>query len=190
MKKVAGMLADYFYREDKFQGISYDAFQYALEFALEMGTGIFASAMIAVIFDMEGETAAFLLIFWVLRSYVGGLHLEAFWQCFLFSTAVIAGAMAVVRYFTVQPLWPHFMYLAGALAFLQTEPENDKNRRVDTDEDLYFKGKLLQCLILITIAYIYCTFTNNVRYTFVIALAVDVVYVLMILGKWKNGKNK
>ncbi len=190
MEKMAGVLADRFYDEYKFPAVSYDAFKYVIEFVLEMAAGIFASAMIAVIFDMKWETAVFLMIFWILRSYAGGIHLDAFWQCFLFSAAVMAGTIALVKYLEM-PVWgSHMMFLGGVLAFLLTEPENDKNRHVDQEEDAYFRKKLCESFLGIAAVYLFCIFTNNSRYTFLIAATVDVVYVLMILGKIKNGKIK
>lgn len=188
MEKVAGVLADHLYDKDKFPAVSYDAFKYVIEFALEMAAGIFASGVIAVVFDMKWETALFLLIFWVLRSYAGGIHLDAFWQCFLFSTAVIAGTIALVKYVQM-PMWgSHGMFLGGVIAFWLTEPENDKNREVDAQEDAFFREKLYQSFLVIGVAYLFCIFTKSGRYAFLIALTVDVVYALMLLGKVKNGK--
>ena len=187
---MAGVLADRFYDEYKFPAVSYDAFKYVIEFVLEMAAGIFASAMIAVIFDMKWETAVFLMIFWILRSYAGGIHLDAFWQCFLFSAAVMAGTIALVKYLEMLVWGSHMMFLGGVLAFLLTEPENDKNRHVDQEEDAYFRKKLCESFLGIAAVYLFCIFTNNSRYTFLIAATVDVVYVLMILGKIKNGKIK
>lgn len=190
MKKVAGMLADHFYDDKKFPTVSYDSFEYAIEFVLEMAAGILASAVIAVTLDMKCETVVFLTIFWVLRSYAGGLHLDAFWQCFLFSAAVIAGSIAIVKYVSASMWVSHIMYAGGMTAFLFTDPENDRNRRVDAEEDVYFRKKLWQSFLVIAAAYLFCIYAGNRRYAFLIALTINVVYALMIIGKIKNGKRK
>lgn len=188
MEKMADKLADRFYNRETFPDMSYGAFKYVMEFALEMAAGILASAAIAVAFDMEMETAVFLLIFWVLRSYAGGIHLDRFSHCFLFSTGVIAGAMALVKYCHPPLGLPSVLFFIGIVAFFATEPESDKNREVNREEDLFFKRRLRQFLFIIMAAYLIVAFTGSTRYAFIIALAVDVVYVLMILGKVKNGK--
>lgn len=189
MEKMAGMLADRFYEKSTFPTVSYEAFKYVIEFTLEMAAGILASAIIAVCFNMRWETAAFLLIFWVLRSYAGGIHLDKFSHCFLFSAFVIAGTMALVKYSYV-PLWfSHLLFVGGVGAFMLTEPESDRNRTVDEEEDAYFKKKLRQSFFTIAVIYLFCAFTQNRKYTFLIAITVSVVYVLMILGKVKNAKN-
>lgn len=190
MEKVAGMLAEQFYDKDNFPNVSYEAFKYVMEFVLEMAAGILASAVIAVAFEMEWETAAFLLVFWVLRSYAGGIHLDKFSHCFVFSSFVIAGTMALVKYCQAPIRLSHLMFAGGVAAFLLTEPESDRNRAVDEDEDKYFRKKLRQSLLAIVAAYILCTFMGNGKYMFLIALTVDVVYVLMIMGKVKNEKSK
>lgn len=189
MEKLAGMLADRFYEKSSFPTVSYEAFKYIIEFTLEMAAGILASAIIAVGFNMRWETASFLLIFWVLRSYAGGIHLDKFSHCFVFSAFVIAGTMALVKYSYV-PLWfSHLLFIGGAGALMLTEPESDRNRKVDEAEDAYFRKKLRQSFLAIAAAYLFCAFMQNRKYTFLIAITVDVVYVLMILGKVKNAKN-
>lgn len=189
MEKMAAMLAERLYEEGSFPAVSYEAFQYVIEFALEMAAGILASAVIAVGFDMRWETAAFLLIFWVLRSYAGGIHLDKFSHCFIFSAFVIAGTMALVKYSWV-PLWfSHLLFIGGVGAFLFTDPESDRNRKVDEAEDAYFRKKLRQSFLVITVFYLISAFMQNRKYTFLIAITISVVYVLMILGKVKNAKN-
>lgn len=189
MEKMAGMLADRFYEKSSFPTVSYEAFKYVMEFTLEMAAGILASAIIAVGFNMRWETAAFLLIFWVLRSYAGGIHLDKFSHCFIFSAFVIAGTMALVKYSHVPLEVSHLLFAGGVGAFMFTEPESDRNRKVDKEEDAYFKKKLRQSLFTIAVIYLFCAFMQNRKYTFLIAITVSVVYALMILGKVKNAKN-
>ena len=180
MEKMAAMLAERLYEEGSFPTVSYEAFKYVIEFALEMAAGILASAIIAVGFNMRWETAAFLLIFWVLRSYAGGIHLDKFSHCFIFSAFVIAGTMALVKYSYV-PLWfSHLLFM---------DPESDRNREVDEAEDAYFRKKLRQSFFAIAVFYLLCAFMQSRKYTFLIAITISVVYVLMILGKVKNAKN-
>ena len=45
--------------------------------------------LFAIIFDKMIETLFFLIFFIMLRIYVGGLHLNKFWQCCLLSNLVI-----------------------------------------------------------------------------------------------------
>ena len=70
-----------------------------------------------------------------------------------------------------------------------TDPESDRNRKVDEKEDAYFRKKLRQSLFAIAVVYLFCAFMQNRKYTFLIAITISVVYVLMILGKVKNAKN-
>lgn len=166
--------------------MSYESFRYAIEVFFEMLAGILASAVIAVSLDMKWETAVFLTVFWILRSYAGGIHLSKFRYCFLFSATVIIISMLLVKHFLPSFIVSHIMMFGGIVAFLNTEPENDRNRRVESDEDRYFRRRLAQALTVIIVVYMVCAFLGNARYMFILALSVDIVYVLMILGKIKN----
>ena len=59
---------------------------------------------------------------------------------------------------------------------------------MDEEEDAYFRKKLRQSLLAITAVYLFCAFIQNRKYSFLIAITVGVVYVLMILGKVKIEK--
>ena len=115
--------------------------------------------------------------------------MDKFSHCFIFSAFVIAGTMALVKYSYV-PLWfSHLLFIGGVSAFMLTDPESDRNREVDEAEDAYFRKKLRQSFFAIAVFYLLCAFMQSRKYTFLIAITISVVYVLMILGKVKNAKN-
>ena len=69
-----------------------------------------------------------------------------------------------------------------------TDPESDRNREVDEAEDAYFRKNCGSLFFAIAVFYLLCAFMQSRKYTFLIAITISVVYVLMILGKVKNAK--
>ena len=188
MKKFELMLARYAYEKDSLPSASFETYEYAAQVALEMLMGIIANIAIALCLNMKMEVVVFFFIFCVLRSYAGGLHLDKFSHCFLFSFAVTTGSMLLVKYMNVSLAVSGIMMGGGLIAFWLTKPVNDKNREVNEEEDAYFKRKLRRSLSIITIAYAATALLAISRYSFLIALTVDAVYILMVLGMWKNNK--
>lgn len=186
MKRFELMLARYAYKRDSLSSVSFETYEYAVQVTLEMLMGVLANIAIALCLNMKLEAVVFFFVFCVLRSYAGGLHLDKFSHCFLFSFAVTTGSMLLVKYMNVSLAVSGIMMGGGLIAFWLTKPVNDKNRDVNEEEDAYFKSKLRQSLSIITIAYFTTALLSFLRYSFLIALTVDVVYILMILGKWKN----
>lgn len=186
MKKFELMLARYAYKKGSMPSATFETYVYAAQVALEMLLGILANIAIALFLNMKLEVVVFFFIFCILRSYAGGLHLDKFSHCFLFSFAVTTGTMLLVKYMNVPLTVSGIMMGGGLIAFWLTKPVNDKNREVNEEEDAYFKRKLRQFLTIILIAYSATVLLSFSSYSFLIALTVDVVYILMILGKWKN----
>lgn len=188
MDRLADILTKKFYDKDRLTYLSYETFRFGVQAALEMSAAILASIIIAVFLGELLETAIFLLTFGILRSYAGGIHLEKFSHCFVFSTAVMLAAILTVKYINPTIWTLHLLLVGGILAFYCTEPENDKNRDVDENENIYFKKKLWQSLAFIVGVYALCVYLGRLHYAFLLSLTVDVTYLLMILGKIKNGK--
>lgn len=186
MNRIASVLADWVYDKDNFPAVSYDAFKYAVEFAMEMAAGIFANFMIALYFGMVWESVIFLFVFWTLRSYAGGIHLDQFSHCFVFSSCITVATLGAVKYAYVPLGASRFMLTGGVIALLFTEPESDKNRKVDDEDETYFRRKLRQFLLIIVTIYLLFDFMDQRRYAFLIAFTTDIVYAMMILGKVKN----
>ena len=76
MERIAKVLADRVYQSES--QLSYETYQYGLQVALERLAAIIAICCVAITLDMKLECCLFLLIFSVLRSYVGGLHFSGF----------------------------------------------------------------------------------------------------------------
>lgn len=190
MKKLESLLANYAYQKQVVPSLTLESYEYIAQVALEMLSGILASIALALCLDMIAETVLFLLIYSVIRSYAGGLHLERFASCFCLSFFVTAGTLIFVKAAEVSRWMIFIMLLAGQAAFWLTEPGDNKNRKVDEEENRYFKRKLRQYLTVFAVVCIGFLLAGVRRYALLVAVTIDVAYVFMVLGKRKDEKTK
>ena len=188
MKKLESLLANYAYQKQIIPSLTLESYEYIAQVALEMLSGILASIALAIYLNMIGETVLFLVIYSVIRSYAGGLHLERFAYCFCLSFLVTAGTLVFAKEVVVQDGIIVIMLIAGLVAFRFTEPGTNENRKVDEEENRYFKRKLRQYLNIFADACVGFIIVGSNRYALLVALTIDIAYVFMILGKRKDGK--
>lgn len=190
MKKLESLLAYYAYQKQVVPSLTLESYEYIAQVALEMLSGILASVALGLYLDMMAETVLFLLIYSIIRSYAGGLHLERFASCFCMSFLVTAGTLIFVKAAEVSGWMILAMLLAGQAAFRLTEPGDNKNRRVDEEENQYFKRKLRQYLTVFAAVCMAFLAMGVKRYALLVAVTIDVAYVFMVLGKRKDEKTK
>ena len=188
MRKLESLLANYAYQKQMIPSLTLESYEYIAQVALEMLSGVLASIALALYLNMIAETALFLLVYSIIRSYAGGLHLERFAYCFCLSFLVTAGTLLFVKKAELSGGIIMIMLIAGQLAFWFTEPGTNENRKVDEDENRYFKKKLRQYLNIFAVGCISLLIIGLKRYALLIAVTIDVAYVFMILGKRKDGK--
>ena len=190
MKKLESLLANYAYQKQVIPSLTLESYEYIAQVALEMLSGILASIALALCLDMIAETVLFLLIYSFIRSYAGGVHLERFASCFFLSFFVTAGTLIFVKAVEISGWMIFIMLLAGQAAFWLTEPGDNKNRKVDEEENQYFKRKLRQYLIAFAVVCMGFLVMGVKRYALLVAVTIDVAYVFMVLGKRKDEKTK
>jgi len=167
-----------------------DVYEYGLQIFLELLLCLGTCFFVAFSFHVFLEMALFFLIFIPLRSYAGGLHLESFWSCYLLScltfSGVIVAAKCIELSFAVSI--PAIVLLLLSVYFMY--PVENANREVDSDEDRYFRNKLLQFLFLDGVIVIIFFALSKKEYIQIIMLTFGTVVFTMMLGKYKNKVNK
>lgn len=91
-----------------------------------------------------------------LRSYAGGLHLEKYHSCFVLSCLTFSGVLLIVRYIQF-PIWISFITLfILEIVVYALYPIENINRKVDREEDRYFRKKLKLFLLIDMIIAVAC----------------------------------
>jgi accessory gene regulator B len=186
MKKVVRLLADYVISKGLVEEEDRAIYEYGFTITIEVGLFILFCLFTTLYLHMFIEGILFLVIFAPLRSYAGGLHLEKYHSCFILSCFTFLGILFAVRYIRT-PIWFSFVSLLilATIIYLLYPVENI-NRKVDKDEDRYFKKKLKLFLFMDTIMAVACIILNNSRALFLIAVTYLVVAITMLMGKHCN----
>ena len=88
MKYFSEKLTGYIVKSGAVPEESYEIYQYGFQIGLEMLSCLLACFGIAVYLHMIPEFAVVTGIFMMLRSFVGGVHLNSFGACFMCSVII------------------------------------------------------------------------------------------------------
>ena len=185
MEKLASVLARYICSHSEGSDFSYDVYRYSFLMLLEMAAGSVTGVLIAAYMAVLVEAAAFLLVFFLLRSYAGGLHCRTFLGCYFASTSILAGAFWLVKHWDAHP-WGSIamMSIFGGLLLFSNGCDS-KNRSVSSEESAYFKKKLYRAMAITITLYLIAQVLGYGQCALSVSLAVAASGMLMIVGKWK-----
>lgn len=134
MKYFSEKLTSYIVKSGAVPEESYEIYQYGFQIGLEMLSCLLACFGIAVYLHMIPEFAVVTGIFMMLRSFVGGVHLNSFDACFMCSVTVQTLVLVVNRLYT-QPLnlaWG--IIVLSSVLIWNMAPVQSINRELDADE--------------------------------------------------------
>ena len=185
MEKLASVLAEYICDRSENPEFSYDVYRYSFLLLLEMAVGSITGILIAAYMAVLVEAAVFLAVFFLLRSYAGGLHCRTFSGCYFASTGILAGAFWLVKHWDAHPCVSLTLLLAfGGLLCLSNGCDS-KNRPVSREESVYFKKKLHRTLAITGVLYLIVHILGYRQCALSVSLAVAASGLLMVIGKWK-----
>lgn len=188
MEKTAKALADYVIRKGVVDEEDRNIYEFG--FAVTMEVGLFAlfCMFVSLYLHMFMQGVLFFIVFAPLRSYAGGLHLEKYHSCFVLSCLTFSGVLLSVKYFQF-PIWISFIILfILVIAVYVLYPVENINRKVNREEDIYFRKKLKLFLLMDEIIAIVCIILND---KISLSLIIDtflIVVITMLVGKYKNSK--
>lgn len=186
MEKVANILTDYVIQNGVVDEEDRNIYEYGFTITIEVGLFVLFCLFITIYLHMFMEGILFFVVFTPLRSYAGGLHLEKYHSCFILSCLTYGGTLLIVRFI-------HFSVWFSAIALFVLEivvyvlyPVENINRKVDLEEDRYFRKKLKLYLLMDMVIAAICIIFNNNRALFLMANTVFMVAITMLIGKYKN----
>ncbi|MDE6026088.1 MAG: accessory gene regulator B family protein [Lachnospiraceae bacterium] len=183
MKKTASFLTAYIIRKGIIEDDERNIYEYGFLTMLELGTNILLSAIIAGMLHMMFEGLLFFLIFIPLRAYAGGLHMNRYGTCLVFSCLTFFAVLEITATVSV-PVWISMVciLLLNILVYFLYPVENI-NRTVDNDEDNYFKKRLRMFLVLDIAISGACLLLNKDRWLVLITVTFLLVVITMGIGK-------
>lgn len=98
MEKIADRIAQMLIRERIIDNSMLEIYQYGLIRMLELGGAVLTSLLICLGMGMVKEGIVFFAFFIPLRSYLGGFHLQKYWQCYIMSCLTLLAVLVITRF--------------------------------------------------------------------------------------------
>lgn len=194
MQVLADKLADYVVRSGVVPEQAYAVFQYGFQIGIEMVICFMASLSIALFLHMLPEFLVFIIIFILLRTYAGGLHMGSFVSCFLCSVIVQTAVLVLnsVYHFPLMCAW--FIIVSCSSLILWLSPVGNVNRELDENEKKHFKKVIFKIVIGIWLFSGGCMVFSEKDFVSLVALTMLIVlcsqYIGMIKYKIEKKNNR
>lgn len=183
MEKLSNILTDYIIKKNIISNDSSEIYKYGFQMGLEMFFSMLIGLITAIYMHMLVQYIVMLVIFILLRSYAGGLHLDTYIKCFICSYIVQLGILLWTGYIQYPESVSIILILLTGLFILRLAPVENINRPVDIEEQHYFEKKLKKVLCFIFIVAIIFTICNLNEYATLLVNTMIVVTISMIIGK-------
>ena len=192
MSYLSGKITDYIIKMGVISDELYEVYQYGFQIGMEMFSCFAVCLVIAIYLHTILEFAVFTMIFMLLRTYAGGIHMNSFSGCFICSVTVQTIILIINRQYTLACPVSWLIIFCGALLILKVAPVENINRELDLDEKKHCKEVTIKVLIGIIFFSAGCTFSRISNMVSLIALTILLVLVSQYLGiaKYKYEKNK
>ncbi|MBQ4060045.1 MAG: accessory gene regulator B family protein [Lachnospiraceae bacterium] len=174
MEYFAEKLVDFILKHKVIEEEDYAIYKYGLQTGMETSLCVIVSAFIAVKLDAFLEYLVFVIMFFPLRAYMGGIHMKRFCSCFLCSCIVITVGLYLSTQFTfsgkilVLPICS-LMYINHKLAYVTTKKDSNV-------EDIEFYALQRRKIITLLCICLLCFLVFHLDQMIVLML-----YVLIVL---------
>lgn len=186
MEKTAKRIANYLVEKKAITRDEYEICKYGLLTGMEMFTCITACFIISIYMGMLRECTILFLVFFLVRSFVGGLHMDSFKACFVCSCVVVSITLLTIKYCTISKT-VSMIFTIGEIFFLSfLNPVENRNRPVNEKEKKIFLLRIRQILLaLFLLAILFYIADLNV-YLNTFTYALGVIILSMFFGRLKN----
>lgn len=186
MKKASKFLTDYVIHKGMVNEEDRDMYEYGFIITMEVGLFAFFCLLITLHLHMFIGGILFFIIFVPLRSYAGGLHLEKYYSCLILSCITFSGILIMAKHIQIS-MWVSFVTLFVLIILVyMLYPVENVNRKVDREENQYFKTKLKGFLFTDMLIAVLCIILERDSELFLITSVFAVVVITMLIGKYKN----
>lgn len=186
MGRIAERLADYIIQRGTIKEDEREIYEYGFSITIEILLCVIACFSISMALHTFVEGILFFVIFIPLRSYAGGLHLSSYWSCFSLSCLTFLIIMLLEKNLKLPIYIALITFFILEIVIYNLYPVENVNREIDTDEDIEFRKRLKQFLIMDgTLAVIFAVLGWR-KYLQTFTLTLVLVAITMAIGKYKN----
>ena len=186
MDRISSVLTDYLLRNNVIEEEDYEIYKYGLLSGTEMLICVATCYIIAAQMGMLLKCTLLLVILFLLRSYVGGLHLNSFKACYICSCVVVVLTLLTVKYLSIPKFYSLFISVLEIMAILFLNPVENMNRPVNDNEKKIFLNRIKIILFIILMLTIFCYIFNLNSYLDTITYTLGIIFFSMLLGMLKH----
>lgn len=183
MEKLSNILTDYLIQRNVISAEKSRIYLYGFQIGLEVSLNTIISIIIAVFCRMELETLVFFIVFALLRSYAGGLHLNTYIGCLICSCMSLLGLLLVVKYLNIDNSLAIGIVCISLLLIKFISPVQDINRPISSSEMQKFRKMLNYSIIKIVIMAVTFYLLKFDRLLLMITATVVFMVGILVLGK-------
>ena len=188
-EKIADSLTNYIVENKVIQKDDSEIYKYGFWTGIEMIIYIATCCCIATQMNMLQECLVFFLVFFSLRSFVGGIHMSNYRKCFVCSCIVFYIILLAVDNIQLTDIWALSISTFELLIIFFMNPVENINRPVDKHEKKLFAYRIKQIIAIILGIIIFLFIKGCNSYLRTITYTLGIIIISMLLGKIKMTEN-
>lgn len=192
MKYISEKLTRYIIKTGVVSEESYAVYQYGFQIGFEMLCCFIVCLGIALYMHMIPDFVLFTVIFILLRTYAGGVHMNSFAACLACSALVQTFVLLVNAKYEVPIMYGWIVIILSSVLLIKLAPVENINRELDNDEKKHCKKITIKIIIGVIIFAGCCTLGDITKAVQLVALTILTVFISQCIGiiKYNIEKNK
>lgn len=166
-----------------------DVYQYGFETLIASTLYFITVLCLGNIFDKFIHTLLFMLCYCPIRQFSGGYHADSYRECFMTFISLYLINVCTLNIFIhkIPNIVVILIVLLCAIGIAKLSPQEHRNNPLSAKEKEKYK-KIVKRLVIFYTILITLLLTNNntYEYGFYIASAIYLIFIMLILGKYKN----
>jgi len=167
-------------REDK------EIYRYGIQQGMIALVNLGTTMIIGMVFGRLLESILFMAAYIPLRSYAGGYHAKTAVRCYFFSIVMMSAVLWVMRYVMYYGLICGCLTAISGSVIWFLVPVEDRNKPLDDVEKVVYRKRARGMVLAESILLLFAILCNGERLGMCITLALCVLALMLLLGKWKN----
>lgn len=186
MDRLSSLLTDYLLRNRVIKEKDYEIYKYGLLSGMEMLICIITCYLAAAKIGVIANCTLLFAVFFPLRSFVGGFHMNNFKTCYICSCTVIIFTLIAIQNYTIPKSYSFSISIIEIIVIFLLRPVENINRPVNDNEKKIFLKRIRFILSIIFLIIIFCYSLDLTSFLDTITYALGIVFVSMLLGNIKN----
>lgn len=176
---------NYLYKKNLCSQEEINIVAYGIYVGLELIINIITTIIIGICLNCLYETMLFLISYSLIRSYAGGYHCKKAINCYFCSSLIIIISVLIIKGTPAELLLPITL---GLLIFsipiiLKIGPDDSKVRKLDKQEKLYFRKKLIIYLCIEIFVILVLLLVGMYYHSYIISIGIFMSAILLIIGR-------